>query len=247
MRKNTYLSLLIGLLMVLISAQVLKGQNNPAYTFGLRVEPSLSWTSVDSKNISSGKNQLNFSYGLTANKLFSDKIAVSLGVNILNLGSSIYMNNAVVRKSNITDTLSQLNIDYSLRYLELPIMLTMMSSLIKDKRFYGEFGISNGFLLRAKGDIYGGSINLKEVNVNNPDDADKIEISSVDNNSYVYSQQASAFRVGGIIGAGVLFRVLNDSYINTGIRFNLGLNNFLKEDKWRVVNNSVSLNLAFIF
>ena len=45
-------------------------------------------------------------------------------------------------------------------------------------RYYAEFGLNNCFLGRARADVSSSSVNLTDVNINDPDDADKFDLTN---------------------------------------------------------------------
>ncbi|MFN4082000.1 MAG: porin family protein [Bacteroidia bacterium] len=252
MRKNiNLLKLSTSVFLILILASKLIAQQPLKYSFGLRFEPNINWLTIDNKRIQSNKINADFNFGIFANKHINEKFYIGSGVNILNQTANIKANNVFVQnkfKGADSSIVNSFNIQYRLRYFEIPFILTMNTREMHNKTYYAEAGLSSAFLIRAKANIDAdGFKNIKNVSIQNPDDEDNYVIRDADNRNTSYNQEIFPVRFAGVIGAGAKFGVLINSYVTTGLRFNIGLNNVFKEERWQSTNNFMSLNLGFVF
>jgi|GEM_PF-875968 len=218
------------------------------YEFGLRISPQISWSSPDSKSIKDGGSSLDWNFGFHVAKKFTDRYAIAFEVNVLNMVSKIKMSDTVkVFRNNITDSTSDMTLNYFLRYLEVPFMFKMTSEPIKDRwRIYGEFGLGLGFLIRSKVDVNSSALKLENVDVNNPDTQDEFKIrnktTNVDNDIKV-----SFLRPSFIIGGGVTYDLFGQTKIYIGLRYDGGLIDHLSDDRWEARNSFTALNIGIIF
>lgn len=221
------------------------------YEFGLRIAPQISWSTPDSKSITDGGISLDWNYGFHVAKKFTSRYAIGLEVNVINMASKIKITDPVtVYSTKITGgsaVTSDMSLDYSLRYLEIPILFKMTTDPIKDKlRAYGEFGVGMSILLKSKLDVSSSVLKLDNVDVDNPDDIDKFYLNQ---NSFSknYSQQVNSFRPSFIIGGGMTYDLFGNTKAYAGLRYDGGLADYLDADKWIANNSFSSLNIGIIF
>ncbi|MDP1726334.1 MAG: porin family protein [Bacteroidota bacterium] len=214
--------------------------------FGLGLSPSVSWVTSNSKIIKSNGSEINWGFGARINYKLSEKYAFGFEVNLQNIASNIHFDLIDVKPQNgILTTSTDFNIDYRLRYVEVPCLLKMHTQNKNNLSFYGEFGFAPGFLLKQRADIRSPQLNLEDVNTGTPDDGDKFELQNADGSKYTYA--INSLRVGLVFGAGTQLYILNDSRVDLGLRYNMGLSDFLDESKWNAANSYLSLNAGFFF
>jgi len=249
MSKNiNLLSFTVFTFMFICSINVY-AQQPVKYSFGLRIEPNLNWLTPDNKRITSSSVVPDFNFGLIANRNFTEKIQVGSGINIYHFSPSINIQNAFLQHAtNKADSVATgtIQIAYNLRYLEIPLLLVMNTREMHNKTYYAEAGLSTAILIRAKADIIASGKSIKNINIQQPDAEDNYEIKD-NSRTTTYNKEISAIRVGGVLGAGVKFGVLINSYVTTGVRFNFGLNNLFTSDTWLSNAGFSSLNVGFIF
>lgn len=250
MSKSNYLkpTLTLFVLTIMQLAQI-QAQQPVNYSFGVRFEPNLNWLYIDNKKITSDGISADINFGIMVNKHFSEKVQIGSGVNIINASPRINVFNVRVEHANKkadTATVNNYQLQYSTRYLEIPLILVMNTREMHNKIYYGEAGISTAFLIRAKADVSSSFKQIKNINIQSPVEEDNYELTEPGGNK-VYNQEVFPVRFAAVIGAGVKFGVLINSYVTIGARFNLGLNNVFKEEGWRSENSYGGLNIGFIF
>ncbi len=250
MSKSNYLkpTLTLFVLTIMQLAQI-QAQQPVNYSFGVRFEPNLNWLYIDNKKITSDGISADINFGIMVNKHFSEKVQIGSGVNIINASPRINVFNVRVEHANNkadTATVNNYQLQYSTRYLEIPLILVMNTREMHNKIYYGEAGISTAFLIRAKADVSSSFKQIKNINIQSPVEEDNYELTEPGGNK-VYNQEVFPVRFAAVIGAGVKFGVLINSYVTIGARFNLGLNNVFKEEGWRSENSYGGLNIGFIF
>ncbi len=215
--------------------------------FGLGLSPSVSWVTSNSKMIKSNGTAINWGFGARINYKLSDKYAFGFEINLQNIASNIHFDLIDVKsQSGILTTSTDFNINYKLRYLEIPCLLKMHTQNKNKISFYGEFGFAPGFLLKQRADINSAQLKLDDVNTGSPDDGDKFELrNTLDGSEYKYA--INSLRAGLLFGAGTQLYILSDSRADIGLRYNMGLSDFLDESKWNAVNSYLSVHAGFFF
>jgi hypothetical protein len=219
------------------------------YEFGLRIAPSISWVGSDSKSLNANGISLDWNYGFTISRYINSRYAFGLELNVINTTSKINYNNVYLYKTPaVQGNVSELNMNYNLRYVQIPVLFKMRTDNINSSRFsiLGEFGLGLGFLIRSKADVNSNLIKIDNLDVDNPDDNDKFDIRS-DIASKNLNKSINIFNPQFIIGGGVQYDAFSKSKICVGLRYNGGLADMLMEDKWTATNSFTSLNFGFIF
>ncbi len=201
------LTLLVLALFSFNSAQSLMAQQ---VRFGLTASPSLTWFNPKTDNYNSLGNRLGLSYGLQAEILFSEQYGFLSGIQISSLGGKLRY---AVSENKGGVFFSELERDYRLQYLEIPLALKMKSHDVMGIHFYAKFGLGTSINLRATADERysnaqgGASLNLADQNI-------KGDI---------------AFgRMSLILGGGVEYEVGGSISLVGGLTLNNGFSNILK-------------------
>ena len=67
----------------------LSNQTRAQYSFGIYVDPQLSWFNSDTKKSDPNGSVVSFNIGFNADKYFADRYAVSSGLSLNNVGGKI--------------------------------------------------------------------------------------------------------------------------------------------------------------
>jgi len=245
MLKNNLILIIFALSLGISSRLKAQDEINDNLAFGLHVIPQTAWLTPETNNLKSNGVDLNFNFGFNFKYKLNSKYALSAEANINNMISKLQHSNIISEHNNITDT-SDVNFNYNLRYLEFPLLVSMQTKEFNNIRFYGEFGMAFGFLIRSKADVNFGTVSISNMDVDNPIDEEKVILKDVKTGNS-YDNTLESFRPSFIIGAGFMFNILESTMLTTGIRFNAGFKDILKEEKWNATNSSIGLNLGIIF
>ncbi len=96
------------------------------YRFGLHASPSINWISTDTKG-ADASTKIRFGYGLIAEVGLTENYAFSTGINIVNKGAEL----------SINDTAG----NYVGKYVEIPFTLKMKTNEIGYFTYYARFGL----------------------------------------------------------------------------------------------------------
>jgi hypothetical protein len=237
MRKTICITLLLSLVQF-ANAQI---------KLGLRVAPQLTWSKPDNKITSTNGTRVNAAYGLIIDYNFTENYAIGTEFSLQTLGTN--MSIAQDRFTNISSqgvnypSTDDLHYDYTMKYIQVPVILKMRTKEIGYLRYYAEFGFAANFLTRAKADVsMGTSFQKDKVNINDPDEEDEFRLTPHD-----YDTRANAFRAGLIMGAGIQYNMFGNSLLIVGLRFDNGFSNFMKDDKLKTSIHYVALNIGVLF
>ncbi|MFC3560790.1 porin family protein [Pedobacter jamesrossensis] len=196
------------------------------FRLGLTATPTIGWIKPEQ-----GKTDgigVGFSYGLMGDFNFAPNYSFSTALTITTInGKSTEIN---VNPYDITSSNSNpvgYDLKYRMQYIELPLTVKLKTLKSDGKRFYGQFGLSNGFNISAKQDAVR----------NGAEVGDNQNISD-------YSR---FYRAGLIIGGGAEFDVSGNTSILAGLTFNNGFTNIVKDNSRNVKNHYLALNFGFFF
>lgn len=220
---------------------------NAQIKLGLRTAPQLTWSKPDNKVTSTNGTRVNFTYGLMIDYYFTDNYAIGTEFSLQTLGTNMQIDQS--RFTNISSngvnypSSADLNYDYRLKYIQVPVILKMRTKEIGYLRYYAEFGFGVNFLTRAKADVsMGTSFEKENVNINDPDEEDQFALAPND-----YDTRANSIRTGLIMGAGIQYNMFGNSLLVAGLRYDNGFSNFVKDDKLKTTINYIALNIGVLF
>ncbi len=214
---------------------------------GFKIEPLINWSKSDSKNIAGKGGNFDFSFGVIINKNIGDRVSLSSGLNMSYINPSFTLKQANLSHKTITNTLVENAVlDYHLRYVDLPLILQTSTKPNNGLAYMGEFGLMAGYLIRSKFDFTSDKLDLVNVDVDSPEEQDKITLSEI-GTSNNFDIGINKLRFNGILGLGIKKEVMDESEVQASLRYNFAIRSFPSEEKWKINNNNISINLAFIF
>lgn len=110
------------------------------FQFGLKVEPGIGWTKLNSDNLSKKSNDFSFNWGFVGNFYFVENYGFSTGFNIKYIDASYLYNN---------DNQDIIECNIKNQYLEIPLSLMMRTERIGDLRITGNIGYGLGIKLNG--------------------------------------------------------------------------------------------------
>lgn len=194
--------------------------SSPYYGFrlGLTAHPTIGW--VKPQVGKSNSVSLGFSYGLLADFNFTQNYSFATGLTITTINGRTKEARTV---SNDPPAQTEVQLKYKLQYIEIPLTLKLKTVKIDNVRWYGQFGLSNDFKIRAYQDVNG-----------------KAE-------SEYASENIKFYRSGLIIGAGAEIDVKANMSVTTGLTFNNGFTNITGDKSNRIRNHYIGVNFGLFF
>lgn len=140
--KKIFLALSV-IIMMTINASA---QYKP-FQFGLKIEPGLSITQLNSDNFDKGVNKLSFGWGFNGNFYFVENYGFSTGFNVRNISGNYIYNDS---------ELGDVKCSISNQYLEIPLGLMMRTEKIGEMRIVGNISYGLGICLKeSQRHVYG--------------------------------------------------------------------------------------------
>jgi len=265
-QKTKVLTLIVfGLLFINLSAQDGNFENDPnaklpdedrKFRFGLQFSPHVSWFKTNTDGYESAGTQIGFSVGPVFEYFLSKNYLFSTGFTILNSGGDVKFKSGVVYDRTAQGLpnlyfLSEVEQKYSLKYIELPLLLKLRTNEIGYLTYFGQFGFKVGF-------NYGSTI---EETHSYYDEVAQIEKTITDKIGNA-SGSVNFLNMSLVIGAGVEYSISGNTSLMLGLTFNNGFisqldtdviaydangNSFLDSSGNPVLlNKDVSANLNYI-
>ncbi len=133
------------------------------FRFGFQVSPSFSWMDSDAKQISKNGTNLGLKLGARGEYFFAERYAITSGIGFhFNAGGTmlyevggIFWPNADLSSEDFRILPPEVDLKYSIRYVEVPLSLKMLTPDIgRDLRMFVEIpAFFIGFRSQARGDI----------------------------------------------------------------------------------------------
>lgn len=198
------------------------------WKIALHVDPNISWLKPDNKNLTAGDNKLNFGFGVSIDKMFTDNYAIGTGFNLFNTGGQLSYFDEIITDDG-QRTIASMNRTYMLKYAEVPITLKLRTNEIGYITYWAQVGVGLGVNIKSKSDDV---IDYKKLeNGTNPDslrwtDATLIADESIEDEDI--GRDISIFRSSLIIAGGIEYNLSGDASIVAGVCLNNAFSNVLK-------------------
>lgn len=221
--------ILTGLLLTFLTTTAFAQQGaDPYYGFrlGLTAHPTFGWAKPE--NGKGNGFSMGFSYGLLADLNFAENYSLSTGLTITTInGKTTEINPSPYYDAAAYPNATAYDLKYKMQYLEVPLTLKLKTEKIGDVRWYGQFGLSNGFNIGARQDV---SVAGKTI----------VQDDHIKKNTNFY-------RAGLIVGAGLEYDVAKNTSITTGLTLNNGFTDISSAAGRSVRNHYMSLNFGVFF
>lgn len=191
----------------LLAATTLNAQENQGVRFGIKLAPNMAWLRSDTKGVDGDGSVIGYTFGLltefpigqTGNYRFAT------GVFLNNIGGKTV--------SKYSTTVNNVTTDYensattSLRYVEVPLTIKMMTNEIGLMRYYGQLGVSTAFNIRAKQDF---DLVATSGGTSNTTSDTKVDV----------MDDTNMFKAGLVVGGGVEYNVAGNTSLLFGLTYN---------------------------
>jgi hypothetical protein len=216
------------------------------WKIALHVDPNLSWVKPDNNNLTAGDNLLNFGFGITIDKMFTDNYAIGTGFNIFNTGGQLSYFDELVTDAG-QRTIARIDRSYNLKYLEMPFTLKLRTNEIGYITYWAQVGVGLGVNIKAKSDDV---IDYKKLENGTTGDT----LRWIDAGSLVADESLededigkdiSIFRTSMIIAGGIEYNLSGDASIVAGVCLNNAFSNVLKGKGVAASNNEPAFDVPY--
>ncbi|MFN5619731.1 MAG: porin family protein [Flavobacteriales bacterium] len=232
---------IISLLMVVAFATPLFAQTKP-WKIALHIDPNVSWIKPDSKHITGGDNKINYGFGVSIDKMFTDNYAIGTGFNVINLGGNLKYFKEGTGPGGIR-TILELERAYSLKYAEVPITLKLRTNEIGYLTYWAQVGVGLGINIKANADNVS---DYKKIASDTTDAGKEIwggsSLPTEESDGDDIGDDIGIFRTSLIIGGGIEYNLSGDASVVAGILFNNAFSNILKGSGIENLNDEPSFD-----
>ena len=138
------------------------------FRFGFQASPSFSWMSTNDNQINGNGTNLGFKLGVVGENYFQERYALTFGLGFsFNTGGTLrhtqggnyWANSDLNNVAEYRSLQPEVNLKYSLQYLEIPVGFKMTTQEFGYLRFFAQVPVFTlGILTQAKGDISGPNV-----------------------------------------------------------------------------------------
>ena len=238
-----------------------------AWKIALHVDPNVAWLKPDNNNLTSDGTRLNFGYGISIDKMFTDNYAIATGLQIFNAGGKLNYFREDIAENSINDStyksIAKINRVYKLKYLEIPLTLRLRTNEVGYITYWVQVGVGLGFNIKARADD---SIEYTDIYNNGDWDRPNANILDRTDENIDINDEVQLFRTSLIAGGGIEYNLSGDVSLVAGIIYNNAFSNVLKGDgvssdgdqpdfsqdkpqtfKMKAISNALSLQVGILF
>ena len=135
-------------LFILVLVANIEAQSEKGNRFSFLLSPQVSWMKSDYNSVDGNGNVFGFDFGILYDRFFDENYAFATGVVINSGGGKLSYNDTVAAYIG-GDVVDVVDLDYKLRYLQVPLGLKLFTNDFRRTRFYGEMGLYMGFNIVA--------------------------------------------------------------------------------------------------
>ncbi|MCP4550902.1 MAG: PorT family protein [Bacteroidetes bacterium] len=184
-------------------------QDKP-FLFGIKVAPNIGWMNSGSEGYDNDGVKTGFSWGVITQFHLMENYDLHSGINVSILRSTLtYPDLKTIESEQIPGNLYRA---YNLKYLGIPLVFRMKTNEFTKRKFFGQIGAQLNFLLSAMGKDKFNSQDAGQINE--------------ENNIY---DEIKFTKYSMIFGAGIEYQLGGSNVLISGINFNNGINDILKD------------------
>jgi hypothetical protein len=141
-------------------------------SFGLHVDPVVSWFSSDVPETQNSGARPGFNFGLTYNKYFTSNYAFSTGISLLNSGGRLISSRSqptILHLSQDRTVPPGESVVYKIQYLSIPVGLKFQTNQIGYITYFADTGIDPKIVVSGK-------VNIPYLNISNERAIDELNM-----------------------------------------------------------------------
>jgi hypothetical protein len=211
--------LVLGIGFLVAATLVLEAQQAQRIRLSFVAEPQISWLKPDVDGVESRGNMAGYNFGVVLDRFFAENYAFSTGLTINRTGGMLKysMQHEGVEPH---EGMPEGDVEYNLRYIEVPLGLKLLSNEFRRVCFYGRFGLSP-----------------------------QINIEARDDNDNNIGSQVKLFDLGYHLGAGLEYSIGGSNALMFGVLYHNGFTDITDETGYddKTVMNRLVFEIGFIF
>ena len=230
MKKNIILVIALFLFSFHLKAQ----EKSKPFDFSIRIGPNISWMKSNSDAVNMGGAIIGFSWGALFEFPLKDNFSLASGFNI-------HFSGGKVDYTGLYQTIPVIiNERYTMKYLELPLMIKIKTNEVNGVLYYGQLGLGSSFRLNSRVDRTFRRLPSSSI----PSTFDRENLNSDNLTSFI--------RESLLIGIGGQYALQENLKLFGGLNFNNGFTDILKKGPYndsdpKVIANFVEVNVGLYF
>lgn len=209
--------------------QLTTAQTEQSIKLGLSFNPTFNWLYVGGNDVEDTKTQMGFDYGLNADFLIdhNDRYAITTGILISNINNKVdYNPNHEFNLGGKTFAANTpLGVDYSLKYVEIPLAFHLRSKQFNRNTFWGKFGVFTAWNFNAEASTSDGTLTNNDIN-----------------------KDIRLFNMGLNVGLGCEYDLGERNALSFGLVYKNGFFDIMKANLGdKTTTKSLALQVGFIF
>lgn len=205
---------------------------------GLHASPLMGWYKTESKNLKADGANLGFAYGLAADFRIGERYYIGSGFEISYMGGKLNAPLATYTNSlGVPSVITNTQMNYRLQYIQVPLTLKFRTRDIGNFAYWAQFGYSNSILMSGRVNLKNDNGVLNEEKLSVKDEEVKL------NPGYGIAN----YRGSMIIALGVEYPIGGNSRLFTGLRFDNGIIDSMKDKALAANGSTLALNLGIYF
>jgi hypothetical protein len=142
------------LVFLVLFSNISHAQSKPKISFGVHVDPLISWFGSDIDSVSNKGSRPGFNFGLTCYRYFAPNYALSAGISIISAGGRLVNSGTVATTMKLNNTdidlLPNEAVIYKIQYLSLPFGLKLQTNQIGYITFFTDLGLDPKIVVGGK-------------------------------------------------------------------------------------------------
>lgn len=119
------------------------------FNLAFLASPQVAWMTSDSKEVKGDKSFLGFGYGVEGDFfLGNENYSILTGLTVSTAGGSLIYRQPILFSGTQLPTGTK--VDYSLKYLEIPLAVKMRTKDFNRMKFYAQFGLTNWINIKSR-------------------------------------------------------------------------------------------------
>lgn len=212
-------------LTAILTMMVLSSYAQRPFRLTFVANPQFSWLTSDSKSVSNDQAHLGFDYGVEADIfLGNESYALTTGLTMNQTGGNLIYQTGQDFTFAGESLPSGTQIEYRLKYLEMPLAIKLRSKDFGRLNIYAQFGLTNWLNIKSSGTSSDGTLNDASIN-------DEIKM----------------FSMGLNIGFGIEHDLGGNNALTAGVIYNNGFTDVTSNPSVKDNTNLKTLRFRFGF
>lgn len=213
---------------------------------GISFLAGTSWAKPQVNNVEANGSSFAYGFSLYAEKYFGQNYAFVWGLAYTHTPTKITFDSAASSRTPApAGTFFNVQYDYTLNFIEIPLSLRLKSEPFGYNRISVDIGTAPGFTIKSIANVNPAIFGSAEENT-------KRLVNAQDNDfdparSSQRSDNILFFRIPIVLGANFEHQLNRTNTVTAGLRYNIGMTNLARDNQAKFQNNFLAINVGIIF